>query len=209
MNYYIADTHFNHANVIAFDNRPFKTVAEMNAALIQNWNSVVTPADHIYILGDFHWGKAKDWPETLKQLAGNKHLIRGNHDVKAPFQPELKQYFVEVTDYKEISDGEQHIVLCHFPMPAFKNMYYGWLHFYGHVHKTTEHNIIENTFWQMESYYEFPKRAFNVGCMMPYMNYTPRTMEEIVEGGAAYGRDERSGPEAETVPKKAAEEGEA
>lgn len=75
MNYYIADTHFNHAKVIAYDNRPFKTVEEMNAALIQNWNSVVTPDDHIYILGDFHWGKAKDWPATLEQLSGNKHLI--------------------------------------------------------------------------------------------------------------------------------------
>jgi hypothetical protein len=23
--------------------------------------------------------------------------------------------------------------------------------------------------------------AFNVGCMLPYMNYTPRTLEEILE----------------------------
>ena len=25
-------------------------------------------------------------------------------------------------------------------------------------------------------------RAYNVGCMMPYMNYTPRTLEEILVG---------------------------
>ena len=26
-------------------------------------------------------------------------------------------------------------------------------------------------------------RAYNVGCMMPYMEYEPRTLEEIVENG--------------------------
>lgn len=25
-------------------------------------------------------------------------------------------------------------------------------------------------------------RAYNVGCMMPYMNYEPRTLEEILIG---------------------------
>ena len=27
-----------------------------------------------------------------------------------------------------------------------------------------------------------PMRAYNVGCMMPWMNYTPRTIEQIIEG---------------------------
>ncbi len=26
----------------------------------------------------------------------------------------------------------------------------------------------------------------NVGCMMPYMDYTPRTLNEIIEGDAKY-----------------------
>ena len=29
-------------------------------------------------------------------------------------------------------------------------------------------------------------RAFNVGCMLPYMDYEPRTLKEIVDGGEAY-----------------------
>lgn len=28
-----------------------------------------------------------------------------------------------------------------------------------------------------------PARAFNVGCMLPYMNYTPRTLKEILKSG--------------------------
>ena len=37
--FYIADWHYGHENVLAFDNRPFKDVQEMNAALIERWNA--------------------------------------------------------------------------------------------------------------------------------------------------------------------------
>lgn len=186
MNFYISDLHFGHKNIIAFDNRPFQTVQEMDAALIRNWNEAVTDSDHVYILGDFIWGTAKHWPEILEQLNGNLHLVRGNHDIKMPMQPNVKKFFAEVCDYKELKDGDQHLVLSHYPMPVFKNMYYGWMHLYGHVHQTAEENMILHFLRTVEDYYEFPKRAFNVGCMLPYMDYRPRTLEEIVKGGQAY-----------------------
>ena len=56
MIFYIADWHYNHANILAYDNRPFKTVEEMNTALVERWNSVVTPTDTVYVLGDMFWG---------------------------------------------------------------------------------------------------------------------------------------------------------
>lgn len=182
MRYYISDTHFNHANIIAFDNRPFKSVEEMNETLIQNWNSVVQNDDEIYILGDFHWGKAKEWPSILERLNGQKVLIRGNHDLKLPFTPECRKHFADVKDYKEIVDGDRHIVLCHYPIPTYKNLYHGWYHLYGHVHTTAENNMADHFFKVVSDYYELPRRAFNVGCMMPYMNYTPRTLDEIIAG---------------------------
>jgi hypothetical protein len=27
-----------------------------------------------------------------------------------------------------------------------------------------------------------PMRVYNVGCMMPYMNYTPKTLQQIIDG---------------------------
>lgn len=35
--------------------------------------------------------------------------------------------------------------------------------------------------------YDTPRGNFiNVGCMMPYMDYTPRALDEIIEGDARY-----------------------
>ena len=65
---YIADTHFGHANILRFDQRPFQNLEEMNEVLINNWNRAVTSADWVYILGDFCWGKEPDWLELLKKL---------------------------------------------------------------------------------------------------------------------------------------------
>lgn len=53
MNYYIADMHLGHQNVIALDNRPFKNADEMDWELIRRWNQQVNENDHVYIVGDF------------------------------------------------------------------------------------------------------------------------------------------------------------
>lgn len=60
INYYIADTHFGHRNVINFDGRPFHDITEMKLALIARWNRRVTNKDTVFILGDFCWGKAPE-----------------------------------------------------------------------------------------------------------------------------------------------------
>ena len=56
MNYYIADTHFGHRNIINLDGRPFHDITEMKLALIARWNKRVTSEDTVFILGDFCWG---------------------------------------------------------------------------------------------------------------------------------------------------------
>lgn len=84
--YFIADTHFNHQNILTFCPNRLKfaqTVNEMNEVMIQNWNRVVYPGDTVFHLGDFAFHSVDDAKNILRQLNGKIHLKAGNHDRKA------------------------------------------------------------------------------------------------------------------------------
>lgn len=181
MNYFISDLHFGHINCLGFDNRPFVNIIEHDQTIIKNWNEAVGIDDDAYILGDISWYNATKTIEIFKQLNGHKHLLIGNHDHKLLKNRELRDLFVEICNYKELTlDNGKGIVLCHYPIVCFKNHYYGWYHLYGHVHTSFEENMVQNFKHQMVELYDKPLNMWNVGCMMPYMNYTPRTLEEII-----------------------------
>ncbi len=77
--FFISDLHFGHENVLKFsDLRYGDTVTEHDEWLITQWNSVVTNQDVVYVLGDVVF--KKESLKYLKRLAGNKNLVRGNHD---------------------------------------------------------------------------------------------------------------------------------
>lgn len=176
--FYIADWHYGHENILSYDSRPFKTVEEMNEALINNWNNVVSSDDIVYVLGDMFWCKTTDAIEVLDKLNGQKVLIQGNHDRCRDAQ--FRSKFVEIDEYMEIKDGDKDVVLCHYPIPCFKNHFYGWYHMYGHVHTFFEYNMMEHNKYLMEELYTVPCNMFNVGAMIPYMQYTPRTLDDII-----------------------------
>ena len=181
MNYYIADLHFGHTNCLAFDNRPFLNIEDHDKTLIENWNNVVGYDDDVYILGDISWHNATKTIEIFNQLNGNKHLIIGNHDAKLLRSREVRNLFVEIRDYKEITlDNGKGIVLSHYPIVCFKNHFYGWYHLYGHVHTSFEDNMVDNFKHLMTDLYTKPLNMWNVGCMKDYIKYTPRTLEEIL-----------------------------
>ena len=45
MNYYIADCHFGHKNILLFDNRPFGDLAQMEEVMTMLWNATVRKGD--------------------------------------------------------------------------------------------------------------------------------------------------------------------
>ena len=63
-----SDTHFNHANIIKYCNRPFSSVEEMNETIIANWNKVVSEDDMVYHLGDFALGDKSLIPDFIRSL---------------------------------------------------------------------------------------------------------------------------------------------
>jgi calcineurin-like phosphoesterase family protein len=173
----ISDTHFNHANIIRYCDRPFKDVGEMNERMIENWNKVVTPQDIVYHLGDVyfskHW-KSKSKPELdppkddresyaeqcLARLNGKKRLIGGNHDnLKDPI---LQKYFKKIGIWRQFT--EFGLLLTHVPVheSCFNEGKVGEsrkfdVNVHGHVHQNSLRD----------------KRYKNVSVEM--INYTPIT----------------------------------
>jgi calcineurin-like phosphoesterase family protein len=75
-----SDTHYNHVNVIRYDERPFVDVEAMNEAMIERHNSVVGPRDRFIHLGDFGMGDIFATLELTKRLNGIGFIVPGNHD---------------------------------------------------------------------------------------------------------------------------------
>lgn len=198
MNYYISDLHLFHSNVTKegtnFDRRDFETLDEMHDLIKENWNKTVTNADHVYILGDLTWKENDDAIALISTLKGNKHLVLGNHD-RAKDQ-RYKQLFVEICNYKEIKDTingkEYHVVLSHFPIAFWNHQHHYkrdgeeqrvWaIQLYGHLHNSIKETIFQDFIKNLNKEHTFCI-AKNVGCMLPYMNYTPRTLKEILQSG--------------------------
>lgn len=179
--FYIADMHFGHKNILSYDNRPFRDIEEHDAALIEKWNSVVSEDDRVYILGDVSWYNAEKTSGIMESLNGTKYLICGNHDKKYLNDKRFTKCFHEIAHYKEyrMSDGKL-LILSHYPIPCFNGHFQGNVHLYGHVHNSFEWNMMQRVKYEMENLYERPCRMFNVGAMIGGIDYTPRTVDEII-----------------------------
>lgn len=183
MNRYISDLHLGHRNIIRYDNRPFDSMEKMEESIKALWNEAVKDTDTTYILGDVCWSANYDvWEQVLNELNGKKIIIKGNHDPTSILN-KLKQNGV-IEDWAHqiiVSDNGRHVVLNHSPMPFFVNQHKdNWYHLYGHTHISFDYQIIKSVRRSIEELYMHEHRMFNVGCMIPGMDYTPRTLDEII-----------------------------
>lgn len=128
MIYFIADTHFNHENIIKYCNRPFKNSQEMNEYIIKKWNSVVKKEDTVYHLGDVGFGTTEMLKELVGKLNGKKILLRGNHDFKRGLNGWKEVGFSEVYK-KKIELGN--LVLTHAPIELEDKEK---INVFGHIH---------------------------------------------------------------------------
>lgn len=197
MNFYISDLHLlcksQTKQGLNYDNRPFETVEEMDNYILERWNTRVTNADKVFILGDIALrGRSNALIGLVAQLKGRKILVAGNHDSLDDYR--YTKLFEEVVDYKEVEDafgGKNYkLILCHFPILCWKNQHRGTIHLYGHVHNGIEETFFQRCLAEMNSSEELSLRrqggetirAINVGACMPWINYEPHTLKEILEG---------------------------
>ena len=124
----ISDTHFGHENIIKYCGRPFKDAAEMDAALIANWNAVVQPHHHVYHLGDVAVSQQR-LNQVMPQLNGKKRLVLGNHDNHAPIQDYAK-YFEKILVWRLFKP----VLLTHVPIHA-SSIRKARANVHGHTHE--------------------------------------------------------------------------
>lgn len=126
MRFFTSDTHFGHANIIKYCERPFSDYEAMDSALIKNWNRTVGETDVVYHLGDLALGPSDRWDGILKSLNGYKVFVVGNHDrifgaekerQRLKWDEKYHEWFDEVYENYEglvLSDGTV-VNLSHFP----------------------------------------------------------------------------------------------
>jgi calcineurin-like phosphoesterase family protein len=171
--YFTSDNHFGHRRILEYTKRPYKTIPEMDEALIENWNKVVKKNEYIYVLGDFSFSNRERTKEIISRLNGIKILIIGNHDKDAKKSLELG--FDQVFENHSIRIGDEQILLSHFPYHPMTdlNQDQRYLHkrivndgktflLHGHVHET----------------YHIKDNMINVG--VDVNNYTPVSHHKIL-----------------------------
>ena len=149
--WFTADTHFGHANIIRYCNRPFfnsdeerlasedprgnwrlskETIQRHDQGILEAINSRVQQDDILWILGDFCWGKLEEASHFRNRIVcRDVRLVWGNHDhrsISDVFQRTIEQGMVKV--------GGQKIWLNHYPMRYWDKSFHGSWHLYGHVH---------------------------------------------------------------------------
>jgi calcineurin-like phosphoesterase family protein len=155
----VIPTFVSHRNIIAYCNRPFATVSEMNKALIDNWNKVVRKGDKVIMNGDFALSGKDKIIEIGQQLNGHKTLVLGNHDGAS-----LKTYYdagFEMVSKYPIVVGEFFIV-SHMPQYIQENGVYA--NIFAHVHTNPMYKSVSS-------------RSFCVSAER--INYTPISFEII------------------------------
>lgn len=195
MRYYIADCHFFHGKLNEkMDCRGFASVEEMNAYMLNQWNSRVRPEDEVIILGDLSWGKPDETNALIHRLNGRLYLIEGNHDRFSTNKKYDASRFVWIKSYEELKDNGRKVVLCHYPIMCYNGQYR--VHsdgrpvtymLYGHVHDTTDQRLLEE-FARITratevtepdgSRMSIPSNMIN--CFCKYADYIPLTLDEWI-----------------------------
>jgi calcineurin-like phosphoesterase family protein len=135
-----SDQHFNHKNIIRFQNRGFDDqVHLMNEHMLACYERAVQPDDLVIWGGDVSFGSITDIRPRLAALPGTKILVLGNHE----FDREFRNH--HVFDYTVLSFAfdlpsteartAQTVWCTHVPMSDLE-LPKGVINLHGHTHRT-------------------------------------------------------------------------
>lgn len=161
MKFFTSDHHFSHRLMLKI--RGFESLEEMDSLMIERWNSVISPRDEVYHLGDVSLTGPLRTLHVLNSLNGRIYLIKGNHD-RCVTKKKCAERFEWIKDsYILKIDKKYKFHLYHYPLRTWNSMHYGAFSLYGHCHnKLPSHGL-----------------SFDVG--VDGNNYYPWSLEEVLE----------------------------
>lgn len=175
--YFISDLHLFHKNVINFDNRPFKSVQDMNDSLVKNWNDKITDDAIIFYMGDLSFQSFNKTKEVISELKGKKYFIIGNHDNYSDIKKMDK--FIDIYDYVDLYvkdetpidnlGTQQLLCLSHYAILQWNRKHHNSFHLHGHSHQQLSKNP------DYDWYYK--GLVLDVSCNG--INYTPISYNEV------------------------------
>ena len=129
-----SDLHLGHANIIRFQDRPFGSLGEMDAALWAAWETGIGPDDTVICVGDFAMGPARagaTWHRVRAAPGRRKVLVIGNHDLGQ--SGSLLAHGFHTAKALLVSGGDPPLIWTHAPLP---NVPAGHVNIHGHMHRS-------------------------------------------------------------------------
>lgn len=174
MIYVTSDLHFNHDRPFIYEPRGFSSVEEMNEAIVERWNKVVTPNDTVIVLGDIMLGgpdKLQEGLDLVSRLNGILRLVRGNHDSDKRWMAlATMSKAAELQDAMYFKYKKYHLYLTHFPCITAnlekESVTQMTLNLYGHTH-------------QKDNFFEGRPYMYHVGC--DSHNCTPVLLDDALK----------------------------
>lgn len=175
--WFASDHHIRHENIIAFCNRPFESVAQMDEQLLEYHNAFVKPQDHVTFLGDVTLRRGgqqdKEWfVKEMRKYHGHKRLHLGNHD-HFPIRTYLDAGFEKI--YATWRD-EQGLLFSHFPLhPTSLGSAVANVH--GHIH---QNRSPEPVMWIDKATQRLMSKPY-INVCVEVTNYRPISYDELLE----------------------------
>ena len=183
--FFTSDTHYGHKNICrgvsnwtgGLDKtRDFKTIDQMNAAIVDGINQTVGQDDILVHLGDWSFGGFESIQEFRDRIiCKNIYLILGNHDHHIENnRGTCQDLFKGVYQYTRLEGVRPvnsrivekfNFVLSHFPICSWHDMNKSTYHLFGHVHLPQDKKIM-------------PGKSMDVG--MDGNNLIPYELREVV-----------------------------
>ena len=140
MIWFTSDFHFGHEKEFLWGPRGYSNWAEASESVVNNYNSVVSYDDTVYILGDCMLSHPEFGISCLKRLNGNKHLIVGNHDTDEKIKRFYEEEVFKSIEYGgRLRYGKYSFWMSHFPMEmgVHKSKHPVW-NLSGHTHSNVK-----------------------------------------------------------------------